>query len=310
MLSKVKYCNNCNQTVNPKKNVSYIALVLLLLFLIIPGIIYLIYCLLVQNGKCPICGGKNWRNVGSEDLTTADFQLPDLKKKPLSFLCAGCNIAFPTEADLYNHDMQKHGGQSAPHRVEEEEDEFYEEEEEVVVEAPVEEEKKTREKISFRERLKNSPSLQGVLIGLILVMMVVSISMLAMHQSFVVANDALVPDVNKGEIIKYQKIPLSKIKKNDIIAFVDPTGEFDSKIGKVRSIDTHHITDEVVRFKTSNNTSPQKLYSVPAESVIGKITDVYYIPVPFIFGNGFVLVLIATFVAPIIILKIRKRLLN
>ncbi len=302
MLSKVKYCNNCNQTVNPKKNVSYIALVLLLLFLIIPGIIYLIYCLLVQNGKCPICGGKNWRNVGSEDLTTADFQLADLKKKPPFFLCAECNIAFPTEVDLYNHDTQKHGGQSAPHRVEEEE--------EVVVEAPVEEEKKTREKISFRERLKNSPSLQGVLIGLILVMMVVSISMLAMHQSFVVQNDALAPDVNKHEIIKYQKIPLSKIKKNDIIAYVDPTGEFNVKIGKVRSIDADSFTDEVVRFKTSNNTSPQKLYSVPAESVIGKITDVYYIPVPFIFGNGFVLVLIATFVAPIIILKIRKRLLN
>ena len=64
MLSKVRYCNNCNQTVAPKKNVSFIILVLLLLFLILPGIIYLIYCL-VQKGKCPMCNGQNWGNVGS-----------------------------------------------------------------------------------------------------------------------------------------------------------------------------------------------------------------------------------------------------
>ena len=276
----------------------------------------MIYCL-VQKGKCPICNDKNWRNVGSEDLTTADFQLADLKKKPPFFLCAGCNIAFPTEADLYNHDTQKHGGQSAPHRVEEEEDEFYEEEEEVVVEAPVEEEKKTREKISFRERLKNSPSLQGVLIGVVLAVMLVGIISLSTNQSFVMQNDALVPDVNKGEIMKYQKIPLSKIKKNDIIVYISPTGETAYKIGKVRSIESSSTNvDRVLGFKTSNNVSPQKLEYVPAENFIGKITDVNplnagsKILLKISNPSAMLLMIIVAFAAPIIILKVRKRLQN
>ena len=68
--------------------------------------------------------------------------------KPSIFLCAECNIAFSTEADLYNHNVAKK--HPPPKVMEEEEDEFYEEEE-----------KKTRVRVSSKERLKNSPGLQG-----------------------------------------------------------------------------------------------------------------------------------------------------
>ena len=329
VLSKVRYCNNCNQTVAPKKNVSFIVLVLLLLFLILPGIIYLIYCL-VQKGKCPICNGTNWRNVGSEDKFT-DFQLADLKKKPPFFLCAECNIAFSTAAELYNHNVAK---KHSPPKVMEKEEvgaKKYTEEAKIKEEAAKktyeeelekqlieeEEEKKTRVKISPKERLKNSPSIQGALIGVVLVVMLVCIISLSTHQVFHMANDALAPDVNEGDIIKYQKIPLSEIKKNDIIAYIDTTGEMAAKIGKVRSIESSSMNvDGVLGFKTSNNALPQKLNYVPAENFIGKITDVN----PSNAGSSMLLLIstpwtvllmiIVAFVAPIIILQVRKKLQN
>ena len=333
----MRYCNNCNQTVAPKKNVSFIVLVLLLLFLILPGIIYLIYCL-VQKGKCPICNGTNWRNVGSEDKFT-DFQLADLKKKPPFFLCAECNIAFSTAAELYNHNVAK---KHSPPKVMEKEEvgakkyteearikeeaakikeeaakKTYEEElEKQLIEE--EEEKKTRVKISPKERLKNSPGLQGVLIGLVAVVVLLGIiSLSAPQDAFHMGNNALSPDVNQGDLLHYQKIPLMEIKKNDIIAFVDPDGELAAKIGKVREV---WKDGDSFFFKTSSNAAPSNYSTITSENFIGKITSIepagswetqYAIPLSLSKNPGMALfMIIAVFVAPIIILKVRKRLQN
>ena len=326
----MRYCNNCNQTVAPKKNVSFIVLVLLLLFLILPGIIYLIYCL-VQKGKCPICNGTNWRNVGSEDKFT-DFQLADLKKKPPFFLCAECNIAFSTAAELYNHNVAK---KHSPPKVMEKEEvgakkyteearikeeaakikeeaakKTYEEElEKQLIEE--EEEKKTRVKISPKERLKNSPGLQGVLIGLVAVVVLLGIIYLSTPQdAFYMSNNALSPDVNQGDVLHYQKTPLMEIKKNDIIAFANPDGEFAAKIGKVR--EAWNDGDSFF-LKTSSNAAPSNYSVITNENFIGKITSIesavgwklVWLMFPL---NLFMI--IAVFVAPIIILKVRKKLQN
>ena len=63
----MKYCKNCKQRVEPKKNVSALALIILLLLFILPGILYVIYCL-VQKGKCPMCNGQNWGITDSGGL--------------------------------------------------------------------------------------------------------------------------------------------------------------------------------------------------------------------------------------------------
>ena len=63
----MKYCKNCKQRVEPKKNVSALALIILLLLFILPGILYVIYCL-VQKGKCPRCNGQNWEITDSGGL--------------------------------------------------------------------------------------------------------------------------------------------------------------------------------------------------------------------------------------------------
>ncbi len=81
----MRHCNNCNQEVEPKKNVHVIALILLLLFFILPGIIYLIYCL-VQKGKCPMCNGQNWGNIGNSGHVKIKSTSPP---KSGSF-CGGC----------------------------------------------------------------------------------------------------------------------------------------------------------------------------------------------------------------------------
>ena len=84
----MRHCNNCNQQVEPKKNVSVIGLVILLLLFIIPGIIYLIYCL-VQKGKCPMCNGQNWGNMPS----SGNVRITSASQPKSSTFCGGCGTA-------------------------------------------------------------------------------------------------------------------------------------------------------------------------------------------------------------------------
>jgi len=303
----------------------------------------LIYCL-VQKGKCPICNGTNWRNVGSEDKFT-DFQLADLKKKPPFFLCAECNIAFSTAAELYNHNVaKKHSPPKVMEkeevgakkyteeaRIKEEEARIKEEETRIKEEAAKktyeeelenqlieeEEEKKTRVKISSKERLKNSPGLQGVLIGVVAVVVLLGIVWFSGPQdAFHMGNNALSPDVNQGDLLHYQKTPLTEIKKNDIIAFVDPDGEMAAKIGKVREV---WKEGDSFFFKVSSNASPSNYSAITDENFIGKITliqpagswETQYVNYWWAKNMGMALfIIIAVFVAPIIILKVRKKLQN
>ena len=52
----MKYCNNCKQLVDPKKDISVGLLVFLILCCTIPGIIYYI----VKSKTCPVCNSTNW----------------------------------------------------------------------------------------------------------------------------------------------------------------------------------------------------------------------------------------------------------
>ena len=174
-----------------------------------------------------------------------------------------------------------------------------------------EEEKKTRVKISPKERLKNSPGLQGMLIGLVAVVVLLGIISLSTTQdTFYMNNNALSPDVNQGDLLHYQKTPLMEIKKNDNIAFIDPDGEMAAKIGKVREVGKDGYS---FFFKTSSNAAPSNYSSITNENFIGKITSIESAEEAstFIYSGPVILFMIITaFVAPIIILKVRKRLQN
>jgi hypothetical protein len=301
------------------------------------------------KGKCPICNGENWRNEGS-----GEKQIIQTAKPPF-FLCAECNIAFSTAAELYNHNVAKkhsppkvmekeevgakkyteearikdeedakyeadkktYEEELEKERIEEEEEKKTHEEELEKERIEEEEEKKTRIKISPKERLKNSPGLQGVLIGLVAVVVLLGIvSISAPQDTFYMNNDALSPDANQGDLLHYQKTPLTEIKKNDIIAFVDPDGEMAAKIGKVREV---WKEGDSFFFKVSSNTSPSNYSAITDENFIGKITliqpagswETQYVNYWWAKNMGMALfIIIAVFVAPIIILKVRKKLQN
>ena len=54
----MKFCNNCKQFVEPKKDFNWCAFLVLLIFFGL-GIFYLIYYLM-KKGKCPQCNSQNW----------------------------------------------------------------------------------------------------------------------------------------------------------------------------------------------------------------------------------------------------------
>jgi flagellar basal body-associated protein FliL len=58
-MTKMKYCGNCKQWITPTKGVSWVIAIILLIFFIVPGIIYIIWAA-SKGGKCPMCNSTNW----------------------------------------------------------------------------------------------------------------------------------------------------------------------------------------------------------------------------------------------------------
>ena len=55
---KMKYCNNCEQYVEPTKKFN-VCLFIILLFTLVGWFVYLIYYF-CKTKKCPMCNSKNW----------------------------------------------------------------------------------------------------------------------------------------------------------------------------------------------------------------------------------------------------------
>ena len=150
-----------------------------------------------------------------------------------------------------------------------------------------------------------------MLIGVVAVVVLLGIVWFSGPQdAFHMGNNALSPDVNQGDLLHYQKTPLMEIKKNDIIAFVDPDGEDAAMVGKVREV---WKDGDSFFFKTSSNAAPSNYDAITSENFIGKITSIESAgeASTFIYRGPVILFMIITaFVAPIIILKVRKRLQN
>lgn len=58
-----KYCMDCKQWVTPKEGANILIALILLLFGILPAIIYWVWAS-KGAGECPICGGENWGQPG------------------------------------------------------------------------------------------------------------------------------------------------------------------------------------------------------------------------------------------------------
>jgi len=56
----MKYCNNCEQNVEPEGKVNWLIFAVLFLFAIVPGMFYLLYCFTFKSKTCPQCGATNF----------------------------------------------------------------------------------------------------------------------------------------------------------------------------------------------------------------------------------------------------------
>jgi len=209
-------------------------------------------------------------------------------KKSSMFICGICNHAFSSEVELYNHSNSKEHLEKASQLSKEE----------------VEKREITKEeRTPTKRKLRNSPVLQGVLIGIVAVLIFWGYG-LTLPQGVTMGNNALSPDVNEGDLMYYEKIPLNEIKVGDIIVF-HPSEKSDSvKAGIVRN-----VFKNLNYVETSNNVDPNNLEIVNRNEFLGKITNVvsdegsirqmYSFPYNILI-TGIILV------SPILILKVRK----
>jgi len=168
--------------------------------------------------------------------------------------------------------------------------------------------KKENEPIQYKKSKwspKKSPILKGVIIGIILIVIFWGISGLSFSQTFHMNNDALSPDVMKGDLMHYQRTPFNEIKVGDIIAFIpSDKDEFETKVGIVRIIGTGSYV------QTSNNVNPNTLSSVFEKDYVGKITSVTSQGwISTVYSDPYYLLVITAvlFVIPIVIMKIREK---
>ena len=168
-----------------------------------------------------------------------------------------------------------------------------------------EQKKDAKDKQSISQKFKTSPILQGFIIGLIATVIFYSIIWGVNYNSFNMVNDALEPDIMQGDLIRYQEVPLSSIKENDIVVFSNPSDEF-IKVGIVRNA----VDVELGWIKISNNVEPSSFTTVTEKEYIGKITSkIPQVGSFFAVFSGVVGIAVtpALFAVPIIVMKLRKK---
>ena len=149
--------------------------------------------------------------------------------------------------------------------------------------------------------LKKSPTLKGVIIGIIAVSIIYGSIWGITYQAFVMTGDAMAPTINTYDLVRYDNTPFHEIQVNDIIFYSDNDKV---KIHKVTQVDNSKITRTLIAKNEVSDTP----HTVTESQYIGKLTSVTE-------GAGYItrilappinyIILIAVFVIPIAVMKIR-----
>lgn len=67
-----RYCQHCEQDIEPASQYSTLLLVVLLFFGIGPGILYYLYAKLIKSARCPLCNGTNFGRPDDDDGAAED----------------------------------------------------------------------------------------------------------------------------------------------------------------------------------------------------------------------------------------------
>jgi len=214
--------------------------------------------------------------------------LVDRGEKRSIYFCGHCKFASSTEAELYNHSVKEHNDELGYDRK--------------YVERKVDEEE-VEQKPKPKRSLRKSPTLKGTMIGIIAVSIVYGAILGVSFQSFHMSNDAMAPTINKGDLMRYDNTPFHEIQANDVIFYSD-----NDKVWVHRVIRVDSSSLPTILLVSSEDSFA--IHRVSEGQYIGKLTSV-------IEGAGTytwlvrppmnIIILIATFVIPIAVMRIRER---
>lgn len=335
----MRFCNNCKQNVSPKRQVGalYIGLMLFvgfIFYIFLAGFYYfapssaagsgfvvlfplviMTIMYFVRSKTCPMCKGTEWgtqsetsqRSPHGEwhSIFDASFGKGVQSEASQRYQrCEFCGMYFEKEVEKLNHYPHCEKKSDYEKKMDDEKRKSMPYANIIRDDVP---KKDVKDKQSISQKFKTSPVLQGSIIGLIATVIFWSIIFSVSSNSLVMGNDALEPDLMKGDLIKYLDMPLSSLKENDIVAFDNPSGEFQVKVGKVRKV----VNEDPIWIQTSNNVNPSIVTKVTQEEFIGKIITITPQIGPIFSVLRVVGVQIgitaAFFLVPIVVLKLRKK---
>jgi len=150
------------------------------------------------------------------------------------------------------------------------------------------------------QKIVSSQTLKGVIIGIIAVSIIYGVSMVLTYQTFTMVNDIDTMGIKKGDVVRFDNTPFHEIQINDMISYYDNDKVW---VHKVISVDS----SKVPRTLTAQSTVSGITNLVTEDQYIGKFDSI-------IEGAGFytrildpkvvVIIMIAVFVTPIVIMKI------
>ena len=150
------------------------------------------------------------------------------------------------------------------------------------------------------QKLVSPQTLKGVGIGIIAVSIIWGASLGLTYQTFTMANDIEAMGIKKGDLVRFDNTPFHEIQINDMISYYDNDKVL---VHKVISVDSSKVPRTLTAQSTVsgiNNLVTEDQYIGKLDSVIkdvGGIRQVFSPPV-------FIIILIAVFVTPIVIMKI------
>jgi len=150
------------------------------------------------------------------------------------------------------------------------------------------------------QKLVSPQTLKGVGIGIIAVSIIWGASLGLTYQTFTMLDDIDTMGIKKGDLVRFDNTPFHEIQINDMISYYDNDKVL---VHKVISIDSSKVPRTLTAKSTISditNLVTEDQYIGKLDSVIkdvGGIRQVFSFPV-------FVIILIAVFVTPIVIMKI------
>jgi len=157
---------------------------------------------------------------------------------------------------------------------------------------------------------KKSPTVKGIFIGVIVVSIIFGGMYLILSQSFVVSTSGMEPELQIYDLIRYNEVPFNEIQIGDIIAYYSPSEQDKVIVHRVAEI----TNEDPLTIRTKGDARPTSIpgmdFPITEDEYIGRIDTI--VPgggqISRVFVAPFnIIILIAAFVIPIVIMKIREQ---